>query len=107
MDARDAAELWITHVTYTMTQGVFQVFRRRLSTRDAIALMAHAHCAVAWMSPGSMHCSRGFPRGRSSSGHLDHVAWPNARELTGFNEGDGFSGDALHMSDQGNAVVRV
>lgn len=37
MDARDTAELWSTHVTYTMTQGVFQVFRRRLSTKDAIA----------------------------------------------------------------------
>lgn len=37
VDARDTAELWSTHVTYTMTQGVFQVFRRRLSTNDAIA----------------------------------------------------------------------
>ena len=36
VDARDTADLWSTHVTYTMTQGVFQVFRRRLSTRDAI-----------------------------------------------------------------------
>jgi uncharacterized protein (DUF2267 family) len=35
--ARDTAELWSTHVAYTMTQGVFQVFRRRLSTNDAIA----------------------------------------------------------------------
>ena len=38
VDARDTAGLWSTHVTYTMTQGVFQVFRRRLSTNDAIAL---------------------------------------------------------------------
>ena len=37
VDARDTAGLWSTHVTYTMTQGVFQVFRRRLSTKDAIA----------------------------------------------------------------------
>jgi uncharacterized protein (DUF2267 family) len=37
VDARDTSELWSTHVTYTMTQGVFQVFRRRLSTKDAIA----------------------------------------------------------------------
>lgn len=37
VDARDTAGLWSTHVTYTMTQGVFQVFRRRLSTNDAIA----------------------------------------------------------------------
>ena len=37
VDARDTAGLWSTHVTYTMTQGVFQVFRRRLSTQDAIA----------------------------------------------------------------------
>lgn len=36
VDARDTAELWSTHVTYTMTQGVFHVFRRRLSTQDAI-----------------------------------------------------------------------
>jgi len=37
LDARDTAGFWSTHVTYTMTQGVFQVFRRRLSTKDAIA----------------------------------------------------------------------
>jgi len=37
VDARDTAGFWSTHVTYTMTQGVFQVFRRRLSTKDAIA----------------------------------------------------------------------
>ncbi|ACB53806.1 hypothetical protein cce_4458 [Crocosphaera subtropica ATCC 51142] len=37
IDARDTAGLWSTHVTYTMTQGVFQTFRRRLSTEDAIA----------------------------------------------------------------------
>lgn len=37
VDARDTAGLWSTHVTYTMTQGVFQVFRRRLSTQDAVA----------------------------------------------------------------------
>jgi uncharacterized protein (DUF2267 family) len=37
VDARDAAGFWSTHVTYTMTQGVLQTFRRRLSTKDAIA----------------------------------------------------------------------
>jgi uncharacterized protein (DUF2267 family) len=37
VDARDTAGLWSTHVAYTMTQGVFQVFRRRLSIQDAIA----------------------------------------------------------------------
>ncbi|MEE4110529.1 MAG: DUF2267 domain-containing protein [Halieaceae bacterium] len=37
VDARDTAGLWSTHVSYTMTQAVFQVFRRRLSTREAIA----------------------------------------------------------------------
>jgi uncharacterized protein (DUF2267 family) len=37
VDARDTADLWSTHVTYTMTQGVFQAFRQRLSTQDAIA----------------------------------------------------------------------
>jgi len=37
VDARDTAGLWSTHVSYTMTQGVFQVFRRRISTQDAIA----------------------------------------------------------------------
>lgn len=37
VDARDTAGLWSTHVTYTMTQGVFQTFRRRLSTQEAIA----------------------------------------------------------------------
>lgn len=37
VDARDVAGLWSTHVTYTMTQGVFQVFRLRLETQDAIA----------------------------------------------------------------------
>lgn len=37
VDARDTADLWSTHVTYTMTQGVFQTFRRRISLEDAIA----------------------------------------------------------------------
>ncbi|BBM04095.1 DUF2267 domain-containing protein [Microbulbifer sp. GL-2] len=36
IDARNKANLWSTHVTFTMTQGVFQVFRRRLSLADAI-----------------------------------------------------------------------
>jgi uncharacterized protein (DUF2267 family) len=37
IDTRDISDLWSTHVCYTMTQGVFQVFRRRLSTEQAIA----------------------------------------------------------------------
>lgn len=37
VDARDTAGLWSTHVTYTMTQGVLQAFRRRLSVEEAIA----------------------------------------------------------------------
>ena len=37
VDARDTAGLWSTYVSYTMTQGVFQTFRRRLSTEEAIA----------------------------------------------------------------------
>ena len=37
LDARDRSGLWSTHVTYTMVQGVFQVFRRRLTVHDSIA----------------------------------------------------------------------
>ncbi|UAJ74613.1 DUF2267 domain-containing protein (plasmid) [Synechocystis sp. PCC 7339] len=37
VDTRNIAGLWSTHVAYTMTQGVFQVFRRRLSTENVIA----------------------------------------------------------------------
>lgn len=37
VDVRDIGGLWSTHVAYTMTQSVFQVFRRRLSTNDALA----------------------------------------------------------------------
>ena len=37
IDARDTANLTSTHTAYTMTQGVFQVFRRRLSFPEAIA----------------------------------------------------------------------
>ncbi|MCH8684478.1 DUF2267 domain-containing protein [Pedomonas mirosovicensis] len=35
-DARDEAGLPTRNPTYTMVQGVFQVFRRRLSLKDAI-----------------------------------------------------------------------
>lgn len=35
-DARDISGLVSTHQVYTMTQGVLQVFRRRLSLKDAI-----------------------------------------------------------------------
>jgi len=37
VDARDSAGLWSTHVAYTMTEGVFRAFRRRLSVAEAIA----------------------------------------------------------------------
>jgi uncharacterized protein (DUF2267 family) len=37
LDVRDTAGLSSTHMAYTMTQGVFQVFRRRLSFKQAIA----------------------------------------------------------------------
>ncbi len=33
---RDEADFGSSHQAYTMTQGVFQTFRRRLSTKDAI-----------------------------------------------------------------------
>lgn len=36
LDARDFAELGSTHQSYTMSQGVFQVFRRRVSIEEAI-----------------------------------------------------------------------
>ncbi len=35
-DARDAAELGSRHQAYTMAQGVFRAFRRRLTLSDAI-----------------------------------------------------------------------
>ena len=35
-DAREAADLITPNQTYTMVQGVLQVFRRRLSLKDAI-----------------------------------------------------------------------
>jgi uncharacterized protein (DUF2267 family) len=37
IDAREAAGHTTTNQTYTMVQGVFQAFRRRLSVTDAIA----------------------------------------------------------------------
>lgn len=36
ISVRDEADLWSTHVTYTMVQGVLQVFRRRLTVQQAI-----------------------------------------------------------------------
>ena len=36
-DARDVAALTSTHQAFTMTQGVLQAFRRRLSVADALA----------------------------------------------------------------------
>ena len=37
LDARDNADLGSTHQAYTMCQGVFQVFRRRLDLAEAIS----------------------------------------------------------------------
>lgn len=39
-DVRDACELGSRHQAYTMTQGVFQAFRRRLALADAIRFAA-------------------------------------------------------------------
>ena len=36
VDARDFADLCSTHVAFTMTEGVFRVFRRRISISEAI-----------------------------------------------------------------------
>jgi len=36
LDARDISGLATTHQTYTMVQGVFQAFRRRLDVKEAI-----------------------------------------------------------------------
>lgn len=36
VDARDISGLATTHQTYTMVQGVFQAFRRRLDVKEAI-----------------------------------------------------------------------
>ena len=36
LDARDLSGLATTHQTYTMVQGVFQAFRRRLDVKEAI-----------------------------------------------------------------------
>ncbi len=36
VDAREQSGLGSSHQTYTMVQGVFQVFRRRLELKDAI-----------------------------------------------------------------------
>lgn len=36
LDARDVSGLATTHQTYTMVQGVFQAFRRRLDVKEAI-----------------------------------------------------------------------
>ena len=40
MDARDSAGLTTTNQAYTMVQGVFQVFRRRLEVKEAIRFMS-------------------------------------------------------------------
>ena len=39
IDARDAASLTTTNQAYTMVQGVFQVFRRRLEVKEAIRFL--------------------------------------------------------------------
>lgn len=40
IDARNAADLGSSHQSYTMSQGVLQTFRRRLSLQDAIRFAA-------------------------------------------------------------------
>lgn len=39
-DLKGQSGLWSSHVAFTMAQGVFQVFRRRLSLEDAIRFAA-------------------------------------------------------------------
>ncbi|MBL3827200.1 MULTISPECIES: DUF2267 domain-containing protein [unclassified Marinobacter] len=36
VDVRETSGLWSTHVSYTMVEGVFRVFRRRVSVEQAI-----------------------------------------------------------------------
>lgn len=43
--------LWSTHVTYTMTQAVFQVFRRRLSTKNSCCVADLFEIAFANVLP--------------------------------------------------------
>lgn len=40
IDARDSAGLTTTNQAYTMVQGVFQVFRRRLEVKEAIRFLS-------------------------------------------------------------------
>src|SRR5215469_11586960 len=53
-DARDSARLTTTNQAYTMVQGVFQVFRRRLEVKEAVRFMnvlpvgARALFAAEW-----------------------------------------------------------
>jgi len=60
-DARDSAGLTTTNQAYTMVQGVFQVFRRRLDVRDAIRFLtvlpvgARALFAAEW-DPNEPKC---------------------------------------------------
>ncbi|BEV15767.1 DUF2267 domain-containing protein [Herbaspirillum sp. DW155] len=37
VEVRDAADLWSTHVTYTMVEGVLHTFRRRLTPQQTIS----------------------------------------------------------------------
>jgi uncharacterized protein (DUF2267 family) len=39
-DVRDSAGLTTTNQAYTVLQGVFQVFRRRLDLKDAVRFLA-------------------------------------------------------------------
>jgi uncharacterized protein (DUF2267 family) len=54
VDARDSAGLTTTNQAYTMVQGVFQVFRRRLEVKEAVRFMnvlpvgARALFAAEW-----------------------------------------------------------
>lgn len=45
-DVRKEAGLWSTHAAYTMVQGVFQTFRRRISVEEAIAFANVLPCGL-------------------------------------------------------------
>jgi uncharacterized protein (DUF2267 family) len=40
VEVRDSADLWSTHVTYTMVEGVLRTFRRRLTVQQTIEFAA-------------------------------------------------------------------
>ncbi|MGO0789197.1 DUF2267 domain-containing protein [Herbaspirillum seropedicae] len=40
VEVRDSADLWSTHVTYTMVEGVLHTFRRRLTPQQTVSFAA-------------------------------------------------------------------